>query len=122
MATLEEKIDFCITDINTLHDAAARTNWAQINRQGFVFELEQNTIRLKNLYSKLEEINREIKLLLEKNSPELDPFLSELAREVTVLEANISMEKKKKLKSELVNEKELSEMPELYIIICNIYA
>jgi len=114
MVNLEEKVELCINDINTLHDATARTNWAELNRQGFVFELEQNSKRLKDLYLKLEEINREVKMLLEKNSPELDGFLSEMAREITVLEANISMEKKKKLRQELVNEKEPVEVPDLY--------
>ncbi|MFA6268399.1 MAG: hypothetical protein WCW13_05930 [archaeon] len=114
MSDLEEKVEICINEINSLHDATSRTNWAQINRQGFVFELEQNLNRLKNLYLKIEEINRETKLLLEKNSPELDGFLSEMAREMTVLEANVSMEKKKKLRQELINEKEPLEVPELY--------
>lgn len=114
LPTLEEKVEVCINEINTLHSSVARTNWAQLNRQGFVFELEQNTSRIKTLYLKFDEINREIKMLLEKNSPEFSPFISELAREITVLEANISMEKKKKLKQELVNETEPVEVPELY--------
>jgi hypothetical protein len=114
LVSLEEKVETCINEINTLHSAVSRTNWAEINRQGFVFELEQNTARVKNIYSAFEEINREIKMLLEKNSPDYNTFLSEIAREITVLEANVSMEKKKKLKQELVNETEPIEVPELY--------
>lgn len=114
MHATEGKVEECIKSINSIHDAVARTNWASLNRQGFVFELEQTFGKLKNLYLELLEINRETKLLLEKNSPDLDSFLTEMAREMTVLEANISMEKKKKLRQELVNEKEAVEVPELY--------
>ncbi len=114
MATLEEHVNLCVKEVNTLHEAASRTNWAELNREGFVFELEQNTMRLRELYLKFDEINRELRLLMEKNTPDVDTLITEMAREITVLEANISMEKKKKLKSELVNEKEPTEMPELY--------
>ncbi|VVB75197.1 Uncharacterised protein [uncultured archaeon] len=114
MHALEEKVDLCIANINSLHDAVARTNWAQLNRQGFVFELQQSTKKIKDIYLEMGEINRELKLLLEKNTPELDSVLSEVARELTVLDANISMEQKKKLRSELVNEKETLEVPDLY--------
>jgi len=112
--TMDEKVEECITEINSLHTAVARTNWAQLNRQGFVFELEQNTSRLRTIYLKFDEINREIKMLLEKNSPEFSSFLVEVAREITILEANISMEHKKKIRQELVNEMEAVEVPELY--------
>jgi len=114
LSILEEKVEECINEINTLHTAVARINWATINRQGFVFELEQNTSRLRTIYLKFDEINREIKMLLEKNSPEFSLILVELARELTVLEANISMEKKKKIRQELVNETENIEVPDLY--------
>jgi len=114
MHALEEKVDLCIQNINSLHDAIARTNWAQLNRQGFVFELQQSTKKIKDIYLQLGEINRELKLLLEKNTPELEGMLSEIARELTVLEANISMEQKKKLRTELVNELETTEVPDLY--------
>lgn len=114
MDNLETQVELCIKEINALHDAVARTNWAEINRQGFVFELEQNTKRIKDIYAKLETANKEVKMLLEKNSPNIDSFLSEMVRELTVLEANLSMEKKKKLRTELVNEKENTEVPELY--------
>jgi chromosome segregation ATPase len=114
MPLLEERVDTCITIINSLHDAVARTNWATLNRQGFVFELQQNTKRIKDIYLEFTEINRDLKLLLEKNTPELDTLLSEIAREITILDSNISMEQKKKLRSELVNEKEILEVPELY--------
>ncbi len=114
---LEERVEECINEINTLHTNVARTNWAQINRQGFVFELEQNTIRIKNIYSKIDSINREIKMLIEKNSPEFGSFLTELSREIIVFEANISMEKSKKIRQELINETESIEVPELYFSI-----
>jgi hypothetical protein len=97
-----------------LHETASKTNWAQLNREGFVFELERSTDKLKELYLKLGEINKETKLLLEKNTPEIDNLITEMAREITVLEANIAMEKKKKLRQELVNETEANEVPELY--------
>ncbi len=114
LPTLEEKVEECILEINTLHTSVARTNWAEINRQGFVFELEQNTSRMRSIYLKFDEINREIKMMLEKNSPEFSSLLSELTREMTVLEANISMEKNKKIRQELVNETESIEVPDLY--------
>jgi hypothetical protein len=111
---LEEKIDSAIKNITSLHDSVVRTNWAELNREGFVFELEKSDDKLKELYLLLGEINKELKLMLEKNTPDLDSLLSELAREMTVLESNITMEKKKKLRQELVNTTESTEVPELY--------
>jgi len=114
MPNLEEKVNHSIAEINALHGSVVRTNWAQLNREGFVFELEKNTEKLRNIYLLLDEINKETKLLLEKNTPDIDSLLSEMAREITVLEANIGMEKKKRLRQELVNEIETTEVPELY--------
>lgn len=114
MVTLEEKVETAIKDINSLHDAVARANWAQMNRDSFAFELEANTKRLKDIYAELNAINKEMRLLLEKNTPTLDALLVELAHELTVLEANVSMEKKKKMREEIVNEREPLEVPELY--------
>ncbi len=114
MAVIEEKVDLIVKDINALHDAVGRVNWATLNREGFVFELEQNTKRIKGLYLKLEEINRELKLLLEKNTPTLDGLLVEFAREITLLDSNITLEKRKKIRQELVNENEAIEVPDLY--------
>jgi chromosome segregation ATPase len=114
MPNLEEKVNLSIAEINALHDSVVRTNWAQLNREGFVFELEKNTEKLRGIYLKLDEINKETKLLLEKNTPDIDSLLAEMARDMTVLEANISMERKKRLRQELVNEIETIEVPELY--------
>lgn len=114
LPTIEEKIELCITEINSLHSSVSRTNWAELNRQGFVFALEQNTSRIKTIYLKFDEINRETKMLLEKNTPNLNEIIAEISRELIVLEANVSMEKRKKLRQELINEKEQIEIPELY--------
>ena len=114
MITLEEKVELAIKEINSLHDNVARANWATLNRDSFAFELEQNTARLRDIYVKLSEINRETNLLMEKNTPSLESILSELAHELTVLESNVQMEKKKKMREEIVNEREPLEVPELY--------
>ncbi|MCX6803557.1 MAG: hypothetical protein NTY48_03220 [Candidatus Diapherotrites archaeon] len=114
MQVQEEKVEALILEINALHDAVSRMNWATLNREGFVFELEQNTKRLKEIFLKLGEINRETKLLLEKSTPSLDILLEEITRELTILETNIAMKKKKRLRQELVNETETIEVPALY--------
>ena len=114
MTKMEEKVEVIIKDINTLHEAVGRINWATLNRESFIFELEQNTKRIKELYLKLEEINRELKLLLEKNTPSLDELLVEYSREIIILDSNIALEKKKKIRQTLINEKEKIEVPELY--------
>ena len=92
---IEETVEACINEINALHSAVSRTNWAELNREGFVFNLEQNTSRIKTIYLKFDEINHEIKMLLEKNSPDFTDLINEVAKELVVLEANISMEKTK---------------------------
>jgi len=114
MTSLSEKADVVISEINAMHDSVSRTNWAELNRRGFVFELEQSSSRAKSIYLKMDELNREVKLLLERGAPSIDDFLSEAARELTVLESNLVMEKKKKLRQELVNQHEPIEVPELY--------
>lgn len=114
---IEENVDSCINEINALHSAVSRTNWAELNREGFVFNLEQNTSKIKTIYLKFDEINHEIKMLIEKNSPDFTEIINEVAKELIVLEANISMEKRKKLRQELINENEPIEVPELYAAI-----
>ncbi len=114
MAFLENTVKETIKLIEELHDLCSRVKWSELNREGFLFELERSTKKLNVIYSKLSEIDKSIKMLLEKNSPDLSGFLVELSREITVLESNISMEKSKKFHSEMVNEIEKKEVPELY--------
>ncbi len=111
---LENKVEKAIVSINELHDTIAKVNWATLKRDGFVFELEHSDKRLKDIYLALNEINKELKLLLEKNTPTLDSILSELSREMTIIESNIIMEKKKKLRQEMVNALESVDVPDLY--------
>ncbi len=114
MSKLEERIEEIITNVNSLHDTVNRNDWAKISREGFVFELERASHKLKEIFLDLEEANREFKMLLERNSPTFEDILSELSREMTVLESNIKMEKSKKIRDTLVNQTEKLEVPELY--------
>jgi len=114
MQKLEERIDDIINEVNSIHNSIVRTNWKDLNREGFVFELETNTQKFKAIFITLEELNRELKLLLERGTPTLDNTLSEISREIVILDANLNMEKTKKLKDHLVNEIQKEEVPELY--------
>ena len=114
MSVLEEKVSKTITDIENLHSLVSKTHWNELNREGFVFELERATKRLKEIYSGLMELNREITLMLEKNTPDINEVLVEIKRELIILESNIQMEKSKKLRDALGNETEKIEIPELY--------
>jgi len=114
MSVLEEKVNKTITDIENLHSLVSKTHWNELNREGFVFELERATKRLKEIYSELMEMNREMTLMLEKNTPDINEVLVEIKRELIILESNVQMEKSKKLKEALVNETEKIEIPELY--------
>ncbi len=114
MAILEEDNAQLIKKIEDLHDLVNRTNWAKLNSEGFVFELERSVSRLKEIYELLKKINREMVILLEKNTPNSDEYLILLKRELIVLESNIKMEKTKRFRIELVNETEKKDVPELY--------
>ncbi len=119
MLVNEEKTDEIIKDINTLHDTIQKTKWNELNRDGFVFELERSYTKLKEIYLKLFEVNKEVSNLLEKNTPNIDTFLEQFRNQLTVLEANIRMEKSKKLVVELINENDTNNVPELYSSIQN---
>jgi hypothetical protein len=114
MGILDEKVIKTITDIENLHSLVSKTHWNDLNREGFVFELERGTKRLKEIYSELMDMNKDITLMLEKNTPNINETLMEIKRELIILESNIKMEKSKKLRESLVNESEKIEVPELY--------
>lgn len=114
MVLLEEKVENLISEINSLHTTNQKIDWKKINRTGFVFELDRNYSKLNQIYNSFFEINREIKMLLEKNTPNLDDFLEQFKRQLIVLEANLKMEKSKRIRVELINENENVDMPELY--------
>ncbi|MBT4870399.1 MAG: hypothetical protein HON47_02405 [Candidatus Diapherotrites archaeon] len=114
MSILDEKVNKTILDIENLHALVSKTKWNELNREGFVFELERATKRLGEIYSELRDMNKEMTLMLEKNTPNISDVLSEMQREIIILESNIKMEKSKKLREELVNESEKVEVPELY--------
>ena len=114
MSMIDERVSKVITDIENLHALASKTQWNELNREGFVFELDRATKRLKEIYSQLMELNKETTLMLEKNTPNISDTLVELKRELIILESNVKMEQSKKLREALVNESEKSEVPELY--------
>ena len=114
MSVLDEKVDKTIKDIENLHSLASKTHWDELNREGFVFELDRGTKRLKEIYSDLMDLNKEMTMMLEKNTPNISDTLMEIKRELIILESNIKMEKTKKLREALVNESERIEVPELY--------
>jgi len=114
MAVLDEKVNKTITDIENLHSLISKIQWNELNREGFVFELERATKRLTEIYSELMEMNKEMSLMLEKNTPDINEVLTEMKRELIILESNIKMEQSKKIREELVNETQTSELPELY--------
>lgn len=114
MSQLEEKVENVIFEINSLHLLNEKIDWSKLNREGFVFELQRNYSKLDTIYSTLFEINKEINMLLEKNSPNLDNFLEEFKKHLIVLQSNIKMEKSKRLRIELINENEEYEVPQLY--------
>jgi hypothetical protein len=114
MGILDDRVEDSIKKIEELHAISKRTNWGELNREGFVFELERSTQKLKEIFLDLEQINKEVKLLLEKDTPDMNDFLEEFTKELVVLESNRAMERTKKLRQELINETERQEIPELY--------
>jgi hypothetical protein len=114
MSILDENVVRATKQIEDLHNLTNKTNWAKLNHEGFVFELERSTTKLKELYELLTDINKETLLLLEKSTPDIGDFLELLRKELIILESNIKMEKTKNFKIELVNETENINVPELY--------
>jgi hypothetical protein len=119
MKRIEEDINIVIKEIDGLHYLIERTKWNNLNRDGFVFELERTYDKLKSIYSKLTDVNKELSGLLEKNTPDLTEFLEKLRKEIVIIESNIKMEKTKKMRIELINETEEIDVPELYSSIQN---
>jgi hypothetical protein len=119
MSQLEERVDGTLEKINSLHDSLNRTDWSSLKRDGFVFELERATSKLKQIYSDLEMIDKEVSLLLEKNTPDISGALEQIQREVMLLESNVKLEKHKRFKVELVNQTEPVEVPDLYSSLQN---
>lgn len=117
MAKLIERIETLIQQANDLNETLNKTNWGQLNREGFLFELVRTTKKFKTLYLDLEETNRELKLMLEKGTPVFDNILNDIARELTILESNINLERTTKLRENIVNSIEKNEVPELYASI-----
>lgn len=119
MLNTENKIESTIKEIEELHGLVERTKWNDLNREGFIFELNRSYVKLKDIYSELFEINKELSGLLEQNAPNIENFLEELRKELTILDSNIRMEKSKKLRVELINENEEINVPELYSSLQN---
>ena len=59
-----------VKQIDDLHYSIERTNWSTLNKEGFVFELERCTQKLKGIHGNLSEVNREIVAFLEKDVPD----------------------------------------------------
>lgn len=114
MEKLRQKVEELILEINSAHDSINRTNWKKLNEEGFVFELERNSKKIKSLLLNVEELNRELKLLMEKNTPSLDQLTLEINKQLSIIETNLSMEKNKKFKEATLDFLESKEVPELY--------
>ncbi|MFA5763274.1 MAG: hypothetical protein WC915_00505 [archaeon] len=114
MSILDENVIRATKQIEELHNLTARTNWAKLNHDGFVFELERTTQKLVELYELLTDINKETLLLLEKNTPDIGEFLEILRKDLIILQSNIKMEKTKTFRIELVNATENANVPDLY--------
>ena len=114
MLDLEEKVGALIRAIDSCHDAIARQRWEELDRDNFVFELERSTKKIKEIYLELEETNKGLRLLLEKNVPDLEDAIKEISQGLELLEKNLSLEKAKKLRDQRIHESDKSEVPELY--------
>jgi len=114
MIQLEEMVELLIKDIEDLHNFASRQKWTMLTRTTFPIELEQSVAKLKGIQNGFLDLQKEMKMLLEKGTPDFSEFMTELTKELKVLEANVSLEKNKKFREEVVNETERTEVPELY--------
>ena len=114
MKQLDERVDQIISEVNSLYDSISKENWSELNKTGFIFELERSTKKLKEMLGDFSDIDRELNALLEKNIPDVSSFLEELGRSITVLESNLKMEKSAKWRENIINEHEPGSMPELY--------
>ena len=114
MEKLKQRVENTITTINDIHDSLNIVIWKKLNQKGFVFELERSAKKIKNLLLDIEELNRELKLLMEKNTPELDTLIIEINKQLEIIETNLALEKAKKFKEETLDILETQEVPELY--------
>ncbi len=119
MSILEENVKLVIQKINVLHDTLNLSNWGNLKRDGFVFELEKSTVKLKEIFELMKQVNKETIMLLEKNTPDINQFLEKIEKDIIVFESNIKMEKTKKMRIELINENEQVDVPELYRTLQN---
>ncbi|HNV01164.1 MAG TPA: hypothetical protein PKK60_01920 [archaeon] len=114
MEKLRQRVENTINEINNTHDSLNRVIWKKLNQEGFVFELERSAKKIKNLLLDIEELNRELKLLMEKNTPPLDALIIEINKQLGIIETNLSLEKSKKFKESTIEFLESKEVPELY--------
>ncbi|MDD3083442.1 MAG: hypothetical protein PHP82_00275 [Candidatus ainarchaeum sp.] len=119
MSILEENVNLTIQKINALHDFVNKQDWGELKRDGFVFELEKSVEKIKEVFELMKQINKETIMLLEKNTPDINPFLEKIEREIIIFESNIKMEKTKRMRIELINENEQVDVPELYRTLQN---
>ena len=115
MRSLDEKVEAIVSEVNSLYDTVSKGNWRELNKTGFIFELERSTKQLKEIFQDFSDVDRELGTMLEKNTPELSDFLSLFGKDLTVLEANLKMEKKAKWRESIINENESFVVPELYV-------
>jgi len=109
-------VEGAIKSVEELHDSLSRISWAELNRNGFVTELEKSVSKLRAIQFEMEQIDKELSLLLEKNAPSFSQFLVDFKKEYAVLYANVSLEKAKRIREDVIvfNETEIREVPELY--------
>jgi hypothetical protein len=114
MKDFYDRVNLLLNEINNTYNAISKENWKDLNKTGFIFELERNTKKLKEIFYEFSDIDKELNLLLEKNTPDLSKFLEQLGKEITVFEANLKMEKTTKWRENIINTHELQKIPELY--------
>ena len=119
MSHLEEIVEKTVKAIDALHESLNRTDWSTLKKDGFVFELERATGKLKEIYSSMRDISKESTMMLEKNTPDISDTIEIIRKELILLESNIRLEKHKQFRVELVNENEPIEVPELYSSLQN---
>ncbi len=112
--SLDERVRELIKKIDELHSLVSKTKWSELNREGFVFELERSIKWLNIAYDGFVSIDKEAKLLLEKNTPDISDFILRFRKELIILESNLTMEKHKNFRVELVNATEERDVPDLY--------
>jgi hypothetical protein len=114
MQTIYNNADKLRKKISVVQNKISKHNWSALERNLFLDEFENGVNELKGILAELLNLERELKLLLEKGTPDLSPLINEIKKELMVLDSNLSMERSKPLEVLKLNELDRREMPDLY--------